>query len=68
MSATAGLGAQAARAHAMASLACDIFWIMAKDTIGQDAWNANGVGVRSGWMLVTATTPPNPGHERQWEE
>ena len=57
----AGLGAEAARAHAMESLARDIFWIMAKDAIGQDAWNANGVGVRAGWLLVTTTSPPNPG-------
>jgi len=57
----ASLGSEAARAHAMESLARDIFWIMAKDAIGQDAWNAQGVGVRSGWMLVTITSPTDPG-------
>ena len=57
----ASLASESARAHSMESLCRDIFWIMARDAISQDAWNASGIGVRSGWVLVTTTAPPNPG-------
>jgi len=55
------LASESARAHSMESLCRDIFWIMARDAIGQDAWNSSSIGVRSGWVLVTTTAPPNPG-------
>jgi len=46
-------------------LLADVLWIMAKDAIGQDAWNAKELGVRSGWMfgLTPLTgTVKHPGH------
>ena len=55
----ARLASEGARAHSVESLCRDIFWIMVKDAIGQDAWTASGIGVRSGWLLVTTASPPD---------
>lgn len=51
----------ALRFGAIEKLARELFWLQAKEDIGGEAWTSDGgIGLRSGWMLVSIPKPQVP--------
>ena len=46
---------EAARSRDLADSCRELFWAQAKEDIGDTAWEADNIGVREGFMLVSGT-------------